>query len=523
MVNHRPIKWLLLPLLFALGAPASGVDNWPQAAGPSANWKADGEAPTNWSVVRGENIVWRTELPEGGQSAVTLWRDRAFLTCHRPLESSADANTSTDIVGYCLNSETGKVLWTVDLPGSVAVGTAGIFSDATVFAPLTDGELVWFFNRSGSIACFDFTGKQIWLRKYVPRNRHTNRQCEPILLGNQIITVEVLDKVAGAKIERHQSIPQGIEPRSVWTYLHGIDKHSGKVLWTESAGTVCHHTPMLGRMADGSPGIVHARGGGHGPLETPYGISLTSLVAGREGQAVWSVEMPKLDPPFNSHWNEKHVYAFHGADHVVLDTSSGKEIARRNLNNDVDVWKRDAKSDNWLLESGVTVNAGRTHANTNQTNIVVGDWHYFLAHNMIAIGRVHVTSGKVEYLQVPVQVAARLDGEDQWIWDKDEAIPIDTTNSRGINIAADKRATRSGWGHVSAASPTLVGHYLYFPMMTGTVYVIDTTAVQLSGDALVAINDLGPAGKTWTLSSFSYANGSLFIRTMKEVIRIGRE
>lgn len=492
--------------------------SWPQAAGPNANWKVPGCARTEWSVVRKEHIGWKTTLPEGGQSAVTVWGDRAFLTSHVPLESSGETNTSTDIRGYCLDARSGDILWTIDVPGSVAVGTAGIFSDSTVFAPVTDGELVWFFNRSGAIACCDLSGKQIWLREYVPRNRHTNRQCEPILFGDQIITVEVVDKDAGAKIKRHQAVPKGIDPKSVWTCLHGIDKRTGKVRWIESAGTVCHHTPMLGRMADGTPAIVHARGGGHGPLESPYGISLTSLATGHEGTTLWSTAMTKLDPPFNSHWNQEHIYAFHRADHVVLATETGKELSRRDLNQGVDLWKRDEIQQTWNRHH-VNVKAGRTHANTNQTNIVVGEWHYFLAHNLFAIGRVNVRSGKVEYLEVPLQIEVSAE-QSRWIWQQQSAIPIDVTNSRGIQIAPDKRASRSGWGHVSAASPILVGKYLYFPVMTGTVYVVDTTAKQLNGDALVAINDLGPAGSTWTLSSFSHSSGRLFIRTLKEVICI---
>ena len=39
---------------------------------------------------------------------------------------------------------------------------------------------------------------------------------------------------------------------------------------------------------------------------------------------------------------------------------------------------------------------------------------------------------------------------------------------------------------------------------------------------IVAVNDLGPAGETWTLASFSYAKGPLWVHTMKEVICIGK-
>ena len=39
---------------------------WPQAAGPEGNWQIHGpEAPVQWSVVRNQNIVWRSALPNG--------------------------------------------------------------------------------------------------------------------------------------------------------------------------------------------------------------------------------------------------------------------------------------------------------------------------------------------------------------------------------------------------------------------------------------------------------------------------
>ena len=515
-----PYLRILLCVLLLIPTDTSHSDeNWPQAFGPQLNWKLpQGTAPTKWSVVREENIVWKTTLPEGGQSSITVWGDKAFLTCHKELKSDADIKTSTDIVGYCLNADTGQILWRVDIPGSVAVGTAGIFSDATVFAPITDGKHVWFFNRSGAIACFTFEGKQVWLREYRPRNRHTNRQCEPILFGDQIITVEVADKDKGALIGRHKPVPSSINQKDVWTFLHGRDKSTGKVLWREAVGTVIHHTPSIGFLESGLPAIVHARGGAHQPLETPAGLSLTSIAPGREGNTLWSASLPKLDPPFNSHWNEKHVYAFHNQDHIVLDTKTGAELSRRNLNEDVSIWRR--AETGWMLEKHASVKAGRKHANTNQTNIVVGDWHYFLAHDIIAIGRVNVLDGRVEYLEVPVQIDSTPE-QSNLIWQKERFRAIETNNSRGINLAADKRASRHGWGHVSAASPILVDRFLYFPIMNGTVYVIDAEAERLDDKALIAINDLGQAGKTWTLSQFSYAKKRLFIRTMKEAICIG--
>ena len=64
---------------------------------------------------------------------------------------------------------------------------------------------------------------------------------------------------------------------------------------------------------------------------------------------------------------------------------------------------------------------------------------------------------------------------------------------------------------------------IYFPTMVGMVYVLKWKAPRLDADALVSLGDLGPAGKTWSLSGLACANGRLYARTLKELICLGRD
>ena len=196
-------------------------------------------------------------------------------------------------------------------------------------------------------------------------------------------------------------------------------------------------------------------------------------------------------------------------------------MRRQPLYENATLWKRDTMTADWVIEKNVAVKAGKGHPNTNQANIVVGDWHWFLSHNFPYLGRVNVETGTVEYLELPAQLVPSEAGrkEDQWLWGKGlkDNRPV---NARGFAVG-DKGHNGIGWGHISAASPIRVGRYLYCPVVTGTTYVIDTEVEQLNPSALVAVNDLGPAGQTWTLSSFSYSGGNLYMHTMREVICIG--
>ncbi|MCG6158011.1 outer membrane protein assembly factor BamB family protein [Rubinisphaera margarita] len=519
-------------LLLAFCPQINADDNWHQPAGPNGNWQVSGNPPVKWSVTRNENIRWRTPMPEAGMSGVTVWDDRVFVTTHVPIQSLEEKNAVTDILGFCLDANTGEVLWKVTLPGSAFISLAGGFTDGTVFAPVTDGEHVWFFNRCGSMGCYDFSGRQVWLREWKPRFKHNNRQAEPYLVGETILNVEVADKKFGAKIQKwaapgvkspNTDVPEGIDEKAVWTYLHGIDKHTGQVLWRENVGTVIHNTPVVGVTADGRLAVSHARGGPHQPFEKPAGQSLTSLAPGEEGRTLWSTEMAGYDPSFANHWNAKYVFGFRRGHHVVLDASSGTLLREQPLYTGATVWKWGSADRKWTKQINVSVKAGKGHPNTNQANIVIGDWHWFLSHNVHYLGRVHVETGVVEYLELPAQLMASRDSRDQdvWLWDKGHPknLPL---NASGFAVG-DHGHTGTGWGHISAASPTLIGRYLFLPVVTGTVYVIDTERETLTPDALVAINDLGPGGETWTLATVTSAKNRLYAHTMQEIICIEAE
>jgi len=212
--------------------------------------------------------------------------------------------------------------------------------DLAAARPFADEKHAWFFNRCGAIGCYDHLGNEVWLRKWTPRFKHNNRQAEPYLVGDVILNVEVANKEAGALMQKWSApgvpakevkVPDGIDEREVWTYIHGLDKKTGEVLWREQVGTSVHNTPTVGIDANGSLAVAHARGGPHQPLEKPYGQSLTSLAPGQEGKTLWSLDLEGYDPSFECHWNKLYVFGFHHGNHLVIDTASGKLLRRQPL------------------------------------------------------------------------------------------------------------------------------------------------------------------------------------------------
>ena len=125
----KTLKYVLIVIVLccssSLRLQAGG--DWHQPAGPNGNWQVDGTPPVEWSVTRNENIRWRTALPEAGQSGVTIWGDLVFVTTHVPIKSIEEKSAVTDIIGFCLDANTGDVRWKVTLPHCLHFAGWGIY------------------------------------------------------------------------------------------------------------------------------------------------------------------------------------------------------------------------------------------------------------------------------------------------------------------------------------------------------------------------------------------------------------
>ena len=523
------IGTLVLATVLRLSLQASdnsSTSNWPQSAGPNYNYQSSAQnPPVDWSVSRMENILWQTDLPEGGQSTPAIWGNRLFVTITKPWPEDADPNLEpegTGAVGYCLNSDTGKILWSVSLSGTKVMKYAGIYSDSSSPSPITDGEHVWFFNASGSMGCWTFNGTVVWTREFEVRTRHHSRQHEPILYGDTLFYVEVKNKV-GANVGMHKDYPEGTDLSQYGTYIHAIDKLTGKVKWLADDSTAVHNTAMLGFLPNGEPAVLHGRGGGHAPLEKPYGLSLTSLSPNAAGQTLWRHVIPKGSSHYTSMWNQRYVTWFDGPAHLVFDATSGELLRTQALQTDVTDYAFDSEAKSYVKHVHTEVTTARKGTGTPVTdmaNLLVGDYHYFMSHDNFRLGRVNIETSRVEYVQVPLQVYRENGQPDRFIWEE-KNVKNDTLNARGIDVGAvDPRSKKSGWGHVSAATPIAINDKVYVSTMTGLTYVLQADAKDFSPDSILAINDLGLGGHTWSLAQLATANNRIYAHTLKGIICI---
>ena len=487
------------------------AEDWPQAFGPNGDLTVNGKAVDSFSVSMNENILWRTPMPSTGQGTPIISNGRIFVTSHERIEE--DSEMGSDIVGICLDAKTGKKLWERKIPGTRTTDLSSLFSDNTAASVVSDGERVVFMNVGGTIACFDFEGKELWIHKWTPFGRHHARAHEPILHDGMVVvshTPKYDLPVEATTKEGSKALGRGKE---YWNFLRAYNLQTGKLVWQAEAGTSVHSTSMLGQFAKGKLAILTGRGGGHQPPEEPYGLSMIDVTSGK---SIWDISLKGYAAAQNASWNKNGVHFFAGGMHQSLSSVSGKMNKETSIFEKVSITKWNG--DQYETKYNQTLKKSKKPI-TYFTNILIGNYHYFRSFDGFMIGRVNLKNGKVEYLEVPGQVI-RQNGKDQeLLWGK--TVPNDMRNAGGFKATKDKRNAGSGWGHVSSAPPIVVGDRIYFPTMVGMVYVLKWNADSLDEGALISISDLGRAGETWSLSGLAYVDGKIFARTMKELICIG--
>jgi hypothetical protein len=516
---------VLLPL------PNQGsAENWPQAAGPNHDWtvKSEGPVPTSWSVERGENIRWRVPLPETGQSGIAVWSDRLFLTTMKPLTADAKVKKGTDIVIYCVSATDGTILWQHNLPGdpkALSIYAYG-FSSSSSPTPITDGKHVWFWNASGRMGCWTIDGEEVWTRKWTPTlGRPFNKQYEPIKIGDTLINVEPLDPDDPKRRE------------DAWNYLRGFDATMGKPVWTAPEGLTHYNTPVMGKLPDGGYGVLAGRGAHHGTPEAPPCLTLTRVDGLGAGKAVWSWDsQPGGMAQVTQTWDKKFSYWLDETrtDLVVLNTKDGTEAKRISWIKDVVVTSFDATTKKFSRRESVDLSQESPAVTVFpawHANLSIYPYVYFQCFSYEgrrkgkavtmgprrSIAWIDVVKERVEYLELPFPIPTVEDAEPS---PQGTLYPNMTTNSRGIDVADDKRSKRDGWWWCFNGNTIAVNQHLYFTFMGGKVQVVDGQARDFDESALVSFNDLGKFGETWSVNTPSFSNGRLYHRTMKELLCI---
>lgn len=165
---------LLLVLVFL--TVTLRAQNWPSFRGENALGVADKAfPPTTWDAGSSKNIRWKTAIPGLAHSSPVVWGDRLFITTavgHDPNPVFrhglyGDVDSAKDLVEhewklYCLDKNTGQILWERTAHRGVPKIKRHIKNTHASSTPVTDGKHVAAFFGSEGLYCYDFDGKLLW-------------------------------------------------------------------------------------------------------------------------------------------------------------------------------------------------------------------------------------------------------------------------------------------------------------------------------------------------------------------------
>ncbi len=152
-MRHVIVAATLIASLFVVRSSTSHAENWPQWRGPTGNGLSNESGiATEWS--RDRNIAWRLPLPGPAGATPIVWENRIFVT------SSVGAEEGADLVLLCISTD-GKELWRATV-GSGNLNARTTEGNSASPTPVTDGKHVWTFFGTGVLACYDFSGNEVW-------------------------------------------------------------------------------------------------------------------------------------------------------------------------------------------------------------------------------------------------------------------------------------------------------------------------------------------------------------------------
>jgi len=222
----KPITFLLYCFfLFALiGCSPNIVEErqWSSYRGYYSSGVLDNTTlPSQWDVQRGTNIKWKIDIPGLALSCPVIWGDKLFITsaisqtdnallraCSYVNSNPVDDESVHDWVVYCLDNNTGDIIWEKTAFTGVPQVKRHPKSTHANCTPATDGEHIVAFFGSEGLYCYDMTGELIWKSK--SRGAHRSNM-SPIAIehcGKQYIIT------------------------SVQTHMLGVDVENGDILWS---------------------------------------------------------------------------------------------------------------------------------------------------------------------------------------------------------------------------------------------------------------------------------------------------
>lgn len=283
-------KKFLLAALVAIGfiasAQAEGA-RWPSWRGAADLGSTEqGKYP---SKLDEDTLVWKVELPGKGCSTPIVWDGQIFIT-------SPDGNQDA-VIAYGWD---GKEQWRTTL-GGAKKGKHKNGSSCNP-SPVTDGESLFAYFKSGTLAALDLEGKELWKKNLVEEfggyKLYWDLGTSPVLTRQHVV-VAVMH---GGK-----------------SFLIAYDKKSGEVAWQAER---TYKTPVEGDHSYSTPHVIDAAGGKQ--TIVTWGAEHVTAHNAADGALLW--EADGFNPNNKPNWVVVGSSALAG-DVVVVPYGRGSHVA----------------------------------------------------------------------------------------------------------------------------------------------------------------------------------------------------
>jgi outer membrane protein assembly factor BamB len=149
---------------------------WPGFRGPfGCGFIENVQTPISWNVDSAANVKWKTPIPGLGHSCPVIWDNYLFVTTatsgasEEPLKvglygdiDEADDNVMYEFKVYCLDKNTGKIIWEKVAHKGNPKSRRHTKSSQANSTPVTDGKYLVVNFGSEGLYCYDLSGNLIW-------------------------------------------------------------------------------------------------------------------------------------------------------------------------------------------------------------------------------------------------------------------------------------------------------------------------------------------------------------------------
>ena len=469
------------------------------------------------STALSAKTIYRQPLGEAGQSGVCLQGDKLFLTMHAKLEGRMKGGFffNGNIVGQCLDKLTGKLLWSVELPGTWKGRVLESWHDSTSLLPVATDKYVIFHNLNGMLACFTHEGKPVWERKWQAPNPDI-KNCRMYLHQERLLVSLPSEKIAVEENAKHPGLP--------FYQIHSIDLVTGKDVWVSPV--LLHHATQysLGEWKGENVIVASMIDLSHWKFKQGRKGYLLSLA---NGKPILSFDLPSAIPHQKNHLLQGKFLVTANArketKFQLVDPEDSKITAEFAFE----------KPDRYFTWNGreyaeadfVPEYVDRTLKGKGQptpsTVHVFEDRIYFWRYDSGDIGCIDTKTGKSILVEAPIQVLA-----DKVVWNKvDFQFTKGILNSRDFNVnkrvGSVRGIQRGGFGHTNPAWPIRHEDKLYWQGGAGVLYVIDLNK-PFTPDAFSWIAT-DPKGASWTFGEPAIDESGIYVRSQRDLVRITRK